>query len=70
MPPILHPLTAKVYEFLLGIPLFSREHEMMDPEIYHLAQMIKFTEEFSPTLLKSYKLGSQFFDEDTGTYAS
>jgi len=56
-----------VYEFLLGISLFSRNQSTTEPDVYHLAQILKFTtEEFSPELIKSYKLAPQFLDMDTG----
>jgi hypothetical protein len=37
------------------------------PDIYHLAQMIKFTgEEFPPELVKAYKLARKYLDMRTG----
>ncbi|KIM92381.1 hypothetical protein PILCRDRAFT_425 [Piloderma croceum F 1598] len=55
-----------VFEFMLGIPIFSRKHATMAPDDYHLAQIIKFTgEEFPPRLIKKYKLAPQFLDMQT-----
>ena len=66
-----HNLSAQVYEFLLGIPPFSRRPATTEPDVHHLAQIIKFTaEEFSPALIKSYKLAPQFLDMDTGACTS
>ncbi|OBZ66852.1 Serine/threonine-protein kinase SRPK [Grifola frondosa] len=61
-----------IYEFMFGVPLFSRQHAnaSMDPDLYHLAQIIKFTgEEFSPNVIKKYELAPQFLDMETGYLA-
>jgi hypothetical protein len=52
---------------MLGIPVFSRKHATIPPDIYHLAQIIKFTgEEFPPHLIRTYKLAPEFLDMETG----
>lgn len=52
---------------MLSVPIFSRKHATMEPNDYHLAQIIKFTgEEFPPDLVRTYKLAPQFLDMETG----
>jgi hypothetical protein len=58
---------VQVFEFICGVPLFSRKHATMAPDDYHLAQIIKsMGEEFPPDLIKTYKLANQFLDMETG----
>jgi hypothetical protein len=60
-------LCLQVYEFMLGVPIFSRQHATMAPDDYHLAQIIKFTgEEFPPELVRTYKRAPEFLDMETG----